>query len=160
MSARTPESPACDVLEHELEVRPADRDAAGHLNHVATVGLFEFGRVRAHHDVRRQRPDLPDMATVVRSLQVDYLAQARPFERLVVRSWVRRDGGSSRTWAQELVGEDGAVVARAAVVSVLVDVASGRPTRLPEVYREAFARYREGPAPGSGTGSPAPTLQR
>jgi acyl-CoA thioesterase FadM len=56
---------------------------------------------------------------------------------------VRRDGVTSRTWAQELVRPDAVVVARAEVTSVLVDPATGRPSRLPEIYREVFASHRE-----------------
>ncbi|MEM7247181.1 MAG: thioesterase family protein [Acidobacteriota bacterium] len=137
-----PASPACRVLEKEVELRPGDIDSAGHLNHVAMVGLFEHARVGAHHQ-RRQEVELPDCATVVRRLTVDYHGQARVFELMTVRSWILRDGGSSRTWQQELVGDDGRLVARAEVVSVWVDVESGRPRRLPEFYREAFAEYRQ-----------------
>jgi acyl-CoA thioester hydrolase len=140
---RTPEQPGCRVFAHEIVVRPSDVDSARHLNHVAMVAFFEHGRVRAHHDVRLERPDLPDMGTVVRHLSVEYFAQAAMFDALSVRSWIRRDGGSSRTWAQELVRPDDVLVARAAVTSVLVDDATGRPTRLPSVYRDVFAAYRE-----------------
>jgi acyl-CoA thioesterase FadM len=137
------EQPACRVFQHVLEVRPSDRDAAGHLNHVATVAFFEHGRVRAHHDVRQAHPELPDMTTAVRSLRVEYHAQAPPFARLTILSWVRRDGRTSRTWAQVLVREDGVVVATAEVTSVLVDPASGRAARLPAVYRDLFASHRQ-----------------
>ena len=141
---RAPEQPGCQVLSHEVVVRPGDIDSARHLNHVAIVSFFEYGRVRAHRDVRLGRPDLPDMNTVVRRLEVDYLGQASLFDALTVRSWIRRDGETSRTWAQELVRPDGGLVARAAVTSVLLDRATGRPARLPDVYRDAFAPYRTG----------------
>jgi acyl-CoA thioester hydrolase len=140
---RAAEQPACRVFEHEVVVRPGDVDSARHLNHVAIVGFLEHGRVGAHHDARLARPDLPDMNTVVRHLSVDYLAQAAMFEALRVRTWVRRDGGSSRTWAQEIVRPDAVVVARAEVTSVLVDPSTGRPAPLPAIYRDVFAAYRE-----------------
>ena len=144
MNPRQPREPGCRVFTHELPVRPADIDAAGHLNHVAMVAFFEYGRVRAHREVRDRSPELPDMSTAVRRLNLDYLGQAAVFEQLSVRTWVLRDGGSSRTWAQGLVRADGTVIARAEVVSVLVDVSTGRPARLPEVYRHTFAEYVEG----------------
>lgn len=129
-------------FEHPIEVRPSDRDAAGHLNHVALLSYFEHARVKAHAEVRARRPDLPDMNTVVRRLCVDYLGQADVFDRLLVRSRVARDGHSSRTWEQVLVhAEGGREVARAEVVSVLLDRSTGRPTRLPEVYRDAFRAW-------------------
>lgn len=81
------------------------------------------------------------MATVVRSATVDYLGQASCFDEMLVRSWIARDGGSSRTWHQELIRPDGTVICRADVVSVLVR--DGRPVRLPAVYRDAFAGYCE-----------------
>ena len=143
---RRPEAPGCDVFAHELVVRPTDVDSAGHVNHVSMVALFEYGRMRAHHDVRMARPELPDMKTVVRRVAVDYLAQARVFDVLTVRSWIRRDGTTSRTWAQELVRPDGTVVARAEVTSVLLDRASGRPVALPALYRDLFAPHRETPS--------------
>ena len=58
-----------------------------------------------------------------------------------VRTWILRDGRSSRTWQHELVREDGQVIARAEVVSVLVR--DERPASLPEVYRRLFARFDE-----------------
>src|SRR5687768_1251805 len=87
--------PACRIFVHEVVVRPSDVDSARHLNHVAMIAFFEHGRVRAHHDVRRDHPGLPDMGTVVRRLAVDYLAQAAMFDALSVRSWIARDGTSS-----------------------------------------------------------------
>ena len=139
----TPTRPACQVFDHEVVVRPSDVDSAHHLNHVAIVGFFEYGRVRAHHDLRRARPDLPDMSTVVRRVTIEYLAQAAMFDVLSVRSWIRRDGRTSRTWAQEVVRPDGVLVARAEVTSVLLDRRTGRPAELPMIYREIFDPYRE-----------------
>ena len=137
---RAPREPGCRLFEHRLEVRPSDLDAAGHLNHVRMLAFFEHARVRAHHEVREAHPELPDMATVVRRITVDYLGQAECFETLTVHSWVEKDGGSSRTWAQELLRPGAGVICRAEVVSVLVE--EGRPARLPAVYRELFAEYR------------------
>lgn len=138
---RQPLEPGCEIFEHRLEVRPSDLDAAGHLNHVRMLAFFEFARVRSHREVRERHPELPDMATVVRSASVDYLGQASCFDELLVRSWIGRDGGSSRTWRQELLRPDGSVICRVEVVSVLVR--DGRPARLPEVYRQSFAEYSE-----------------
>jgi YbgC/YbaW family acyl-CoA thioester hydrolase len=142
-ASREPERPGCSVFDHEVVVRPADVDSAGHLNHVAMIAFFEFGRVRAHHDVRRAHPDLPDMSTVVRHLSVDYLGQASMFDTLSLRTWIRRDGTTSRTWAQELVATAGSVIARATCTSVLVDPSTSRAAALPQVYRDLFAPYRE-----------------
>ena len=137
-----PSSSSCRMFEHEIIVRPTDVDSARHLNHVAMIAFFEFGRMRAHRDIRERCTDLPDMNTVVRALSVGYLAQASMFETLRIRSWVLRDGATSRTWAQELVRPDGVIVATAQVTSVLVD-SSFRPARLPGIYRDAFAEWRE-----------------
>jgi YbgC/YbaW family acyl-CoA thioester hydrolase len=142
---RRPLEPGCRAFEHVLAVRPADVDAAGHLNHVRMLAFFEFARVRAHREVRERFPELPDMDTVVRHLSVDYLGQAEVFEELRVRSWVRRDGGSSRTWLQELVRPEGRVICRAEVTSVLVR--DGRAARLPALYRASFADHAEAPGP-------------
>ena len=84
------------------------------------------------------------MNTVVRHLKVDYHGQASMFDELRVRTWVRRDGRTSRTWTQELLREDLAVIARAEVVSVLVGAETWRPVPLPAIYREAFAAHVEG----------------
>ena len=143
MTDRSPSQPRCRVFDHEVTVRPSDVDSARHLNHVAMVAFFEYGRVRAHADVRAEHPELPDMATVVRAVVVEYFGQASMFDAMRVRSWIRRDGTSSRAWAQELARPDGAVIARAEVTSVLVDVATGRPAPLPAVYRDLFAAWRE-----------------
>ncbi len=143
-----PAEPSCSVFEKVVELRPSDIDSAGHLNHVAMVGLLEHARVGAHHQ-RRLDAELPDCSTVVRRLTVDYHGQARVFERMTVRSWIVRDGGSSRTWQQELVGEKGGLIARAEVISVWLDPETGRPRRLPDFYREQFAAYCADPGQGA-----------
>jgi acyl-CoA thioester hydrolase len=148
--SRESREPGCRVFEHRLPVRPSDIDGAGHLNHVAMLGFFEFARVRAHREVREASPEMPDMNTVVRRATVDYHGQARVFDELLVRSWVRKDGGSSRTWEQELLRPDGGLVARVEVISVLVDPASWRPTRLPGAYRDAFEAWVEDREPAGG----------
>jgi len=139
---RRPLEPGCRVFEHRLEVRPSDVDAARHLNHVRMLTFFEFARVRAHHEIRQSHPAMPDMNTVVRRANVDYLGQAACFDEMLVRSWIGKDGGSSRTWRQELIRPDGTVICRAEIISVLVR--DGRPVRLPAVYRESFAEFAEG----------------
>jgi acyl-CoA thioester hydrolase len=85
--------------------------------------------------------------------EIDYLAEARPGDELVLATWVR-SMERVKSWRDTLVARpaDGAVVCRASTLWVLVDLATRRPTRIDAEMARAFeplhARHgREGHGP-------------
>ena len=88
---------------------------------------------------RRAMIDLGIMWFVVRH-EIDYLAEAREADELVVATWVR-DMQRVKSWRDTLVVRpaDETVICRAATLWVLVDLDSRRPTR---ITAEMAARFR------------------
>ncbi|MHC4106948.1 MAG: acyl-CoA thioesterase [Planctomycetota bacterium] len=71
--------------------------------------------------------------------EIDYLAEARPGDGLVLATWVR-DMHRVRSWRDYVVvrPDDRTAVCRAATLWVLVDLASRRPTRIPAAMARKF----------------------
>lgn len=143
--------------------RWGDLDALGHVNNTSMLKLLEEARLRAFwvsDDPDDQAPTAVfdasalegggAVATLIARQEIEYLAPV-PYEKkpLDVQLWLGRVGGSSAEICYEVfspVGSEPQVkYARASAVVVLVDTASGRPTRLPDEVRSVWAPYIEEP---------------
>ena len=138
-----------------VQRRWGDQDALGHINNVSLLRLLEEARLRAFwrtgddgdSPVAVFTDDMVSsgsaIATLVARQEIEYLLPV-PYGRdpLDVQVWIGRLGGSSVEICYEVWGPDGtALYARATTVVVLVDTASGRPTRLPADIRAAWRPY-------------------
>lgn len=138
-----------------VQRRWGDQDALGHINNVSLLKLLEEARLRAFwrtgddgdSAVAVFTDDMVSsgsaIATLVARQEIEYLLPV-PYGRdpLDVQVWIGRLGGSSVEICYEVWGPDGTVLyARATTVVVLVDTASGRPTRLPADIRAAWRPY-------------------
>lgn len=143
--------------------RWGDLDALGHVNNTSMLKLLEEARLRAFwvsQDPADQAPTAVfdasvlegggPVATLVARQEIEYVAPV-PYEHkpLDVQLWLGRVGGASAEVCYEvyspLGSEPQVLYARASTVVVLVETATGRPTRLPETVREAWAPYVEQP---------------
>ncbi|GAA3647094.1 acyl-CoA thioesterase [Microbacterium marinilacus] len=144
--------------------RWGDLDALGHVNNTSMLKLLEEARLRAFwrsEDPADQAPtavfgaDVLEgdgaVATLIARQEIEYLRPV-PYghKPLDVQLWIGRLGGSSVEVCYEVFGPASAapagdepppLYARASSVVVLVDTASGRPTRLPADVREVWAPY-------------------
>jgi len=138
-----------------VQRRWGDQDALGHINNVSLLKLLEEARLRAFwrtgddgdSPVAVFTDDMVSsgsaIATLVARQEIEYLLPV-PYGRdpLDVQVWIGRLGGSSVEICYEVRSPDGTVLyARATTVVVLVDTASGRPTRLPADIRAAWRPY-------------------
>jgi len=127
----------------EITVYPFECDAFGHLNHAATLSLFE----RARWEALAQGPGMSlfhrnGVVPAVRKATVEYRAAAFPGDVLRVETTIVHRGTTSWTLRQTArKGEDGTAIATADIVFVCVDRA-GRPVALPE----EIGRVLGGPA--------------
>lgn len=142
-----------------VQRRWGDQDALGHINNVSMLKLLEEARIRAFW-AEGGDDDSPvavfgadtvrsggGAATLIARQEITYLEPV-PYARdpLDVQLWIGRLGGSSAEICYEVMSPDGdTCYARATTVVVLVDGATGRPTRLPTDVREAWAPYVEDP---------------
>lgn len=154
----TDSSSAARATERRIHVpihlRWGDLDAYNHVNNTAMLKLLEEARVRS---VWRSEEDEQDYDTAViendagtlsliASQQIEYLAPV-PYQRapLDVELWFGRLGGSSVEICYEVYSPQGrsprVLYARCATTLVQVDAVSGRPVRLSETMRDAWAPY-------------------
>ena len=138
-----------------IHLRWGDLDAYNHVNNTAMLKLLEEARVRAVWRSEADERDDYDTAVIdngtgtlslIAQQRIEYLAPV-PYQRapLDVELWFARLGGSSVEICYEVytpVGVEPRVLyARSATTLVQVDAVSGRPVRLTEEMRVAWAPY-------------------
>ena len=144
-----------------VALRWSDLDAYGHVNNAAMLTLLEESRISVFwgggdlgvdgvNDAAAPATDGPSTITLVAGQEVEYLAPI-PYLRdpLDVQLWIGRLGGASLDVCYEIatpVGSEPATVfAKAATTVVLVDAATGRPRRITDRERAAWAPHVEEP---------------
>ena len=123
---------------HDIEVQFRDLDTRSHVNHVVYASYFERGKERLFEEVLDT--SLSSAPTVVRSLDVEYVAPIEPDATVTAALGPVETGETSLTIEYELgTGDD--TVATGRTVSVYLDD-DGQPTPLPDAWRDALAPYR------------------
>jgi len=132
--------PPVDVVEvpggsYDVHVRFSDVDVYGHVNNVLYFEYFQEARIRLMVAQGRELGD--GFHLVVAQTDVDYkrpiLFRAEPYE---CRTWVSQVGRTSAVF-ESVVLDGEQVLARARVVGVCIDSATGRPAPVPEAFRAA-----------------------
>ena len=132
--------PPVDVVEvpggaYDVHVRFSDVDVYGHVNNVKYFEYFQEARIRLMVAQGRELGD--GFHLVVAQTDVDYkrpiLFRAEPYE---CRTWVSQVGRTSAVF-ESVVLDGEQVLARARVVGVCIDSATGRPAPVPWDFRAA-----------------------
>jgi YbgC/YbaW family acyl-CoA thioester hydrolase len=130
--------------EVRFHIYPTDCDMLGHLNHATMLNFLERARwalLEPQIDVRHwaRQP----VYSVVRHVDIGYLAQSLPGEDLVVRSGLLAIKNTSYIVRQEVwkVGSE-IKVAEANIVFVAVDQ-QGQPVRVPDNWRQMLPQWPE-----------------
>ncbi len=143
-------------LHLPIHVRWGDLDAYNHVNNTSMLKLLEEARVRAFWKAEPGE-DAPATAvlasgieqgilTLIARQEIEYFAPV-PYQRrpLEVQMWFGKIGGSSVDVCYEVYNdpshEERVLYARSTAVVVLVDATTGRPTRLGDDMRRAWAPY-------------------
>jgi len=139
-----------------VQVRWSDLDAYGHVNNAALLTLLEEARVAAFWAggpagspataIIDAGPGATSVTVIARQ-EAEYLAQI-PHHRepIVVETWVGELGGASMLVCYEVRSPDRTeLYARAATTVVMLDASTGRPRRLTDAERAAWAPYLEEP---------------
>lgn len=143
-------------LHVPIHLRWGDLDAYNHVNNTAMLKLLEEARVRAvwrNGDGEQTYPTAvlrtgleEGVLTLIARQEIEYLAPV-PYvtEPLDVEMWFGHLGGASLQVCYEVYTPTGVaprmLYARSTASLVLVDAASGKPTRLTAVMREAWEPY-------------------
>jgi YbgC/YbaW family acyl-CoA thioester hydrolase len=130
--------------EVRFHIYPTDCDMLGHLNHATMLSFLE----RARWALLEPQIDLRNWTrqpvySVVRHVDIGYLAQSLPGEDLIVKSGLLAIKNTSYIVRQEVwkVGAD-VKVAEASIVFVAVGQ-DGRPVRVPDEWREMLPHWPE-----------------
>lgn len=118
---------------YPVQVRFSDVDVYGHVNNVKYFEYFQEARIQL---LTTRGGDLGEgFHLVVAQTDVDYrrpiLFRPEPYE---CRTWVSRIGTSSLVF-ESVVRDGDELLARARVVGVCIDNATGRPAPVPEEFR-------------------------
>ena len=130
--------------EVRFHIYPTDCDMLGHLNHATMLNFLERARwalLEPQIDVRNwaRQP----VYSVVRHVDIGYLAQSLPGEDLLVRSGLLAIKNTSYIVRQEVWKVGSKVkVAEANIVFVAIDQ-NGQPVRVPDGWRQMLPQWPE-----------------
>lgn len=144
--AATPPASTIPVAETTIGVRTSELDAFGHVNHAVYLNYFEHARFEALSEAGFSWSVLAERewAIFVVRIEVDYLAEAKREDELLIRTWAESFRRTSLVLAQEMVRADdpSTTVARARVKAVWIGP-DRKPMRVPEDVREGLTRPRD-----------------
>lgn len=126
------------TFKHIFRVRYAEVDPQSVVFNSRYLEYADILVTEYFRDARnRGMPD--ELEFHVRRAEVDYLAPIRVDELIEGRMTVSKIGNSSMEQLITLHGaEDGSLRAEIRLVAVMVDLASGKPLRIPDTVRRAF----------------------
>ena len=133
-----------DTFRLELTVADEDIDVLGHASNIAFVRWIQDVAI-AHSSAVGLGLDayqrLGAVFVVVRH-EIDYVRPALRGDALVARTWISSVMAAKCVRATELARKaDGQVLARGQTTWGFIEMASGRPRRIPDEVRAAFDRF-------------------
>ncbi len=132
-----------DPFVISIEVSPKHIDALGHSNNVHYLDWLQ--QCAWQHSAAVGQGTEAMLATgyamAVRDVRMSYLSATFAGDHLWVGDWmIRNDGKLRATRAFQILREaDAACVMRAEIDYICIHVATGRPKRMPELFRTAYA---------------------
>ncbi|MDX1494791.1 MAG: thioesterase family protein [Longimicrobiales bacterium] len=140
--APTPPAPHTPVAETVIGVRTSELDSFGHVNHAVYLNYFEHARFEALAQAGFSWGLLAERewAIFVVRIEVDYLAEAKREDQLLIRTWAHSFRRTSMLLAQEMVRADDpdTVVSRAMVTAVWIGP-DRKPMRVPAEVRAGLS---------------------
>ena len=130
--------------EVTFHIYPTDCDMLGHLNHATMLNFLERARwALLEPQINIREWTRQPVFSVVRHVDIGYLAQSLPGEDLVIRSGLLAIKHTSYIIKQDVRKvETGALVAEASIVFVAVNQ-KGDPVPVPESWRDMLPHWPE-----------------
>lgn len=133
------------VAETTIGVRTSELDSFGHVNHAVYLNYFEHARFEALKEAGFTWSVLEERewAIFVVRLEIDYLAETKRDNELLIRTWADSFRRTSMVLVQEMARADARdeVVARARVTAVWIGPGR-RPIRVPDEVRAGLTGSR------------------
>ena len=147
MHERTnPPAPGQPVTETRLAVRTSELDSFGHVNHAVYLTYFEHARFETLKEAGFDWDVLDERswAIFVVRIEVDYLAELKREDEVVIRTWADSFRRTSMVLAQEIELDDGSgkIVSRARVTAVWIGPKRS-PIRVPDEVRAGLTDPRD-----------------
>jgi acyl-CoA thioester hydrolase len=127
-----------EPFEITVQIRPEDVEALDHVNNIVYVRWVQEVAI-AHWEAVAPADARAVMTWVVLRHEIDYLRPARPGDVVRARTWVGEVQAIRYERHTTIVRDDGTLLARARTLWCPVDLATGRPRRVPEEVRTAFS---------------------
>ena len=119
------------VFTHAITAKAEHIDELGHVNNAVWVQWIQEVALAHWYSVASPDHQAAYLWVVVRH-EIDYLRAALEGETVTGRTWVgEAPKGARFDRHMEFVGEDGKVKVRAITQWAIIDIASGRPIRVP-----------------------------
>lgn len=125
-------------FETPMAVRYRDLDPFGHVNNAVYVTYLEHARVDYAEAVLDLSAD--DLSMVVAHLDIDYKHSVTLGDDVTVALGVTNVGNSSFEMQYE-IRSDGETAATARSTQVAIDTGTGKPTPVPDVWRDQIEAY-------------------
>jgi len=125
----------------KIEVKSGDIDTLGHVNNVAYVKWVQDVAVAHSEAVGLDFAAYQKLGAVfvIRRHEIDYLRSAILGDRIELRTWIADVMAAKCMRATEVSRvSDGVVLAKGLTTWGYIDVATQRPTRIPDELRAAF----------------------
>lgn len=128
-----------EPFEIEVQIQPDDVDGMGHVNNIVYVRWVQEVAM-AHWAAAAPADAQATMTWVVLRHEIDYLRAALPGDAVRARTWIGQAQAIRYERFTEVVRGDGTMLARGRTLWCPVDIATGRPKRVPPEVRAAFSR--------------------
>jgi YbgC/YbaW family acyl-CoA thioester hydrolase len=136
--------PAHPHLNVPLEVYFFDTDAGGVVHNIAYLRMVEIARTQLGHALGLSLTEMSrtGIVPVVARTEIDYLKPARLGDQLLVSAELIRVEKVRSFMRFEITSatQPGVVFIRCVQTMVIVQLATGRPQRVPLAWREAYPR--------------------
>lgn len=135
------EFPDADLRhQHPLTVRITDMNYGRHLGHDAVISLLHEARAQALQALGLSEADMGGYPSVAADIAVQYQAEARFPDALVIDTAIPVSAGKVVTVFHRIRREaDDRVVATARINLMLIDLQAGRPVVVPDEVRERLS---------------------
>ncbi len=130
-----------NFFELRHKVAPDEIDGLGHVNNLIYLGWFMNAAAGHTAACGMSGEAMSDGGEgwVVRRHEIDYLAQVRPEDSVIIRTWIESAEKASSVRRYEILNAAGGkLVCRGLTVWVWINYGTGRPARIPENVYEAY----------------------
>lgn len=130
-------------MKHRIkaQLRFNDIDILGHLNNTVYFSLYDLGKARYMEDVGLRLPGPGAPTSVIADIHCTYFKPILYGDDIFIETSCTEIGDKSFVLSQQLVDDTGFVRSSCRSVMVHLDPETGKPSSVPQIYRDKIAEY-------------------